>query len=157
MSLVICFGTDIDLFQEILGPPSWWIVGDGFAGCYAEQKSGLVAIHYRQAPDQAERLKALLMELPLAENGYTLEAGKMIYELKPDGANKGAALIRVMKDYPDLKPVMIGDDTTDEAAMSAAQDLGGLAIKVGPGQSVANIRLGTPHDVERYLKDWMSE
>lgn len=143
-------------FPAILNAPLNDLIAR-FEGCFAERKSGVIAVHFRQAPDAAAPLKAALEQLPLRDHGYSLEAGNMIFELKPDGADKGAALSEVMAVYPALTPVMIGDDTTDEAAMAAAQQLGGFAIRVGPGETVADLRLDTPQDVENYLRDWMSE
>jgi len=123
-------------------------------GCFAEDKASIVAIHYRAAPESKESLETALRTLPLSGHGYHLEAGKMIFELKPDGASKGAALAEEMHAHPDLIPVMIGDDTTDEAAMAAAQELGGIGVKVGAGKTCANIRLNSVEDVHALLKDW---
>jgi len=126
-------------------------------GSFAEPKASVIAVHYRAAPEHADGLRAALSALPLSAYGYHLEAGKMIFELKPDGASKGAALSRVMADYPDLTPVMFGDDTTDEAAMSAAQELGGLGIKVGAGETVADMRLNTCQAVHTLLRQWAAK
>lgn len=125
-----------------------------YPDCFAEQKTSVVAVHYRAAPDVHEALKTRLSALPLAAHDYHLEAGKMIFELKPNGASKGAALAKEMKNYPDLIPVMFGDDTTDEAAMAAAQDLGGIGVKIGAGESCADIRLNLVEDVHALLKTW---
>lgn len=126
------------------------------AGSFAEHKTSIVAIHYRAVPDKAESLEAALRALPLGDYGYHLEAGKMIFELKPDGASKGRTLKQVMKDYPDLVPVMFGDDTTDEGAMQAAQELGGMGVKVGSGPTCAKIRIDTVDAVNHILTSWAS-
>ena len=47
---------------------------------------------------------------------------------------------------------MIGDDTTDEAAMKEVLRLGGYAIKVGEGETAATHRLKEPRDVWRWLE-----
>ena len=63
----------------------------------------------------------------------------MVVEVKPAAAHKGAAL-RALASRPPFagrRPVMLGDDTTDEDAIAAAQALGGLGVKVGPGDSAA--------------------
>ena len=46
---------------------------------------------------------------------------------------------------------MLGDDTTDEDAIAAAQDLGGLGVKVGPGPSAARLRAPDPAAVRAWL------
>lgn len=123
-------------------------------GSFAEPKTAIVAVHYRAVPDKAESLEAALNDLPLQDYGYHLEAGKMIFELKPDGASKGRALQELMQDYPALTPIMFGDDTTDEAAMEAAQALGGIGVKVGDGPTCAKIRVASVDDVNDILTSW---
>jgi trehalose 6-phosphate phosphatase len=46
---------------------------------------------------------------------------------------------------------MFGDDTTDEDAFAAAQDLGGIAIKVGDGPTAARLRTPSPAAVHAWL------
>jgi trehalose 6-phosphate phosphatase len=46
---------------------------------------------------------------------------------------------------------MLGDDTTDEDAFAAAQTLGGLAVKIGPGASAARLRAPDPAAVRAWL------
>ena len=46
---------------------------------------------------------------------------------------------------------MLGDDTTDEDAFAAAQALGGLAVKVGPGPTAARLRAPDPAAVRAWL------
>ena len=51
------------------------------------------------------------------------------------------------------RPVMIGDDTTDEDAFRAANRLDGLTVKVGAGDTVAQYRLASVEAVHKYLKE----
>ena len=46
---------------------------------------------------------------------------------------------------------MLGDDATDEDAIAAAQALGGLGVKVGPGPSAARLRAPDPAAVRAWL------
>ena len=46
---------------------------------------------------------------------------------------------------------MLGDDTTDEDAIAAAQALGGLGVKVGPGATAARLRAPDPAAVRAWL------
>ena len=77
----------------------------------------------------------------------------MVVEVKPAAAHKGAALRRLAAAPPfaGRRPVMLGDDTTDEDAIAAAQDLGGLAVKVGPGPTAARLRAPDPAAVRAWL------
>lgn len=124
-------------------------------GVELEVKGPVVAVHYRKAP-QAEGL--LRDKLPsLIENfpDNTLQEGKCIFEIKPNGANKGTCIQEAMTRHPfkNRRPVMIGDDTTDEDAFKIVNTLGGVSIKVGTGQTRAQYRLSDVAAVYEYLKE----
>jgi trehalose 6-phosphate phosphatase len=80
--------------------------------------------------------------------------GKMVVEVKPEAAHKGSALRRMSQEAPFLgrRPIMVGDDATDEDAMRAAVELGGVAVKVGDGATVASLRAPTPSAVRAWLE-----
>jgi trehalose 6-phosphate phosphatase len=128
---------------------------EDLAGVRVEMKGEVIAVHYRGAPDAAgllaERLGAALEDRP----DYSLQHGKMVFETKPARAHKGAALSQLMACAPfsGRIPVMVGDDTTDEDAMKAALAADGLAVKVGDGPTVADIRLATPQGVWAWLQE----
>jgi trehalose 6-phosphate phosphatase len=67
----------------------------------------------------------------------------MVYEARPIGFDKGGALRAFMKEEPFIGriPIFIGDDRTDEDAFRAAQELGGVGIKLGPGETSARLRI----------------
>jgi trehalose 6-phosphate phosphatase len=46
---------------------------------------------------------------------------------------------------------MFGDDTTDEDAIGAAQDLGGLGVKIGDGPTAARLRAPDPAALRAWL------
>ncbi len=125
-----------------------------FPGTWAEPKGPVVAVHYRAAPGVEAALFDALADLVRHIEGYSLQQGKMVFETKPANAHKGRALERLMEEpaFAARIPVMIGDDTTDEDAMAVALRLGGLAIKVGSGDSVASYRLGAPEAVWDWLR-----
>jgi trehalose 6-phosphate phosphatase len=77
----------------------------------------------------------------------------MVVEVKPAAAHKGRALRRLAAQAPfaGRRPVMLGDDTTDEDAIAAAQALGGIGVKVGEGVSVARLRTPDPAAVRAWL------
>jgi len=51
------------------------------------------------------------------------------------------------------QPWMFGDDVTDEAAFEAVLALGGVAVKVGAGTSLAPYRLPDPAALRNWLKE----
>ena len=126
-----------------------------FLGTRVETKGPVLALHYRQAPEIADALGHALSGAGLSEAGYRIQHGKFVFEAKPEDANKGRALARMMQDAPfsGRRPVMIGDDTTDEDAFEAANSLGGLTVKVGAGDTVARHRLKDVGAVHAYLKE----
>lgn len=129
-------------------------LASGFAGAFVEDKGPICALHYRAAPDAGLALDEGARRIALGFSGYVVQHGKMVIELKPKRANKGAALRALMNQDPfsGRTAVMVGDDVTDEDAFHAAQDLGGLAVKVGEGETAADIRLASPDDVHDWLK-----
>lgn len=98
-----------------------------------EHKPHSMAIHFRAAPELAGPLRDKLDQLLLRHPQVEILAGKMIYELKRPGFDKGRAIVRLMRDSPfdSRLPVMIGDDITDEAAFAAVLRLGGEFFSVG--------------------------
>lgn len=123
------------------------------SGARLEEKGPVLAVHYRSSPQAGPHLLAGLESVLLDYPEYRLQSGKMVLEVKPSLADKGRALTRLMRQMPfaGRTPVMIGDDTTDEAAMSAALAEDGFAIKVGAGDTVAPYRLKDPQEVWAWL------
>lgn len=123
-------------------------------GLLLEPKRAGLALHFRQAP-QLEPLAHQMMRDALVPYGdaYVLQPGKMVFEIKPAGVDKGAAIAAFLEEAPfeGRMPVFLGDDLTDEKGFAVVNRLGGLSIKVGPGPSIANARLP---DVEAVL-DWL--
>ena len=121
-------------------------------GVVFERKGAVFALHYRAVPERGDALERdVIAALP---DGYRMEHGKRVVEAKPEGASKGEAVRRLMGMAPfaGRRPVMVGDDTTDEAGFAAAQELGGLGVKVGGGETCAHRRLGAPEDVLAALR-----
>ena len=79
--------------------------------------------------------------------------GHCVVEVKPRAVSKGHALQAFMQEAPfrGRSPLVIGDDVTDEDAFVAAQALGGIGVKVGPGPTQARHRLEDPSAVLEWL------
>ncbi|HEX8621877.1 MAG TPA: trehalose-phosphatase [Allosphingosinicella sp.] len=110
----------------------------GSAGLLVEDKPAGVALHYRLAPERERAVANFVADLA-GRSGLVLQLGKMVAELRPAGADKGAALRRLMAEPPfaGARPVFVGDDLTDEHAFEAAAELGGEGVLVGPARSTA--------------------
>mgnify|MGYP000052991904 FL=1 len=103
------------------------------AGVQLENKGVGVAIHYRNAPDRGPEVRhAATVEA--RARGLHLQPGHMVVELKGGDTDKGRALATFLTEAPfaGARPVMIGDDRTDEAAFRAAEAAGGFGILVDP-------------------------
>lgn len=122
-------------------------------GVRLELKGPVAALHYRAAPNAEAACLAAATTAAAHAPGLVSQAGKMVVEVKPAAAHKGTALRRLMQAPPfrGRRPVMLGDDTTDEDAIAAAQALGGLGVKVGPGESAAHWRTPSPATVRAWL------
>lgn len=122
-------------------------------GVRLEIKGPVAAVHYRAAPEAGPACLAAAQAAARTVPGHVMQAGKMVVEVKPATAHKGSALRRLCEVPPfaGRRPVMLGDDTTDEDAMAAAAELGGLAVKVGAGDSVAALRAADPAAVRAWL------
>jgi trehalose 6-phosphate phosphatase len=124
-------------------------------GVRLEPKGPILAFHYRAAPALAAELthevRALLPPYP----GYAMQMGKMVIELRPKGLHKGTAVRDLMQRPPfqGRRPIMVGDDATDEDAMAACLELGGTAVKVGREESVAPFRLADTKAVWTWLRE----
>jgi len=107
-------------------------------GVVIEEKPLGVAVHFRLAPDAADACREAV-ERVAAREALHIQQGKMVYEVRPGGADKGTALQEVMRAPPfaGTSPVVLGDDLTDEAAFAVARQLGGAAVLVGPARETA--------------------
>jgi trehalose 6-phosphate phosphatase len=122
-------------------------------GLLLETKRGAVALHYRQVPALEDLCLTTMAEAATQVDGMGLLRGKMVVELKPRGAGKGLALRAFLDERPFLqrRPWFFGDDVTDEAGFEVVQAAGGVAVKVGPGDTLAAHRLDDP----QALHDWL--
>lgn len=122
-------------------------------GLRLELKGPVAALHYRAAPEAEAACLAAADRAAAAAPGLVVQAGKMVVEVKPASAHKGRTLRRMMAETPfaGRRPVMLGDDATDEDAIAAAEALGGIGVKVGAGASAARLRAPDPAFVRAWI------
>ena len=88
-------------------------------------------------------------------NDWQLKAGKYVYELLPQGVDKGSAINHVLKHYhPHCRPIFIGDDVTDEAGFIAVQSYGDTSNKKGSDIKGIGVKVGCePTHAHYYVSD----
>ena len=124
-------------------------------GVLVEDKPLGIALHYREAP-AAEAACRIAVEQAAERSGLEIQPGKMVFELKPPGGNKGLALRRLMNEPPfaGTVPLFLGDDLTDEPGFDAAQELGGAGVLIGDrSPTVAEYRLDSVEEALAWLAD----
>ena len=121
-------------------------------GLILERKSSSVALHYRQSPDLAAACAAAVEEVVANNPGLVILPGKMVFELKPKGVDKGVAVRAFLEEAPfkGRTPIFAGDDVTDEHAFAVVNTLGGITLKIDDGETQAAYR------TDRHgLFDWL--
>jgi trehalose 6-phosphate phosphatase len=101
-------------------------------GILVEDKGAGLAVHYRNAPEARPSLEPQLRQVITGWEGFALRRGRKVLDVVPKAHSKatGLAWLMQMPAFKGRRPVMIGDDHGDEPAMAAAEDLGGLGLKV---------------------------
>ncbi|MFW5723457.1 MAG: trehalose-phosphatase [Halochromatium sp.] len=129
-------------------------------GVRIERKRFAVAVHVRQVSDaDLPRVQEAVDQARRNVDGLRKTAGKRVFELRPDvDWDKGRAvrwlLSELKLDGPDVLPLYLGDDETDEDAFRALRQIGGIGILVAEDArpSAADYRLRTPDEVEALLR-----
>ena len=132
-------------------------IGD-IPGALVERKRYAVAIHFRRVdPDRVDEIDIAVERAVSDHDGLRRTAGKMIFELRPDlDWDKGRALEFLLEqlhlDHPDIVPVYVGDDDTDEDALQVVRH-GGLGVIVGDENrpTAAHLRLDDPGETMTFL------
>jgi trehalose 6-phosphate phosphatase len=132
-------------------PPDAWLIAaaalaEAFPGAILERKARGFALHYRLAEAAGPVFHAVLRALVDSHPGFQLLPAHMLWEVRPLGADKGDAVVRLMERAPfkGRLPVFIGDDVTDEDGMRASRRLGGAGFRV-------DAAFGDPDGVRAWL------
>ena len=112
-------------------------------------------LHYRAEPALEGVCREAMSKATADLEGVHVLAGKMVVEARLDASDKGRAVRAIMAEAPfaGRRPVVAGDDVTDEDAFVAINALGGLSIKVGDGETAASHRAENTEAFLRWLDD----
>ncbi|MGD8589991.1 MAG: trehalose-phosphatase [Chromatiales bacterium] len=128
-------------------------------GAWLERKRFMIAVHYRQVADaDLERLTALVDKAHRSYPRLRRTAGKKLFELRPDiDWDKGRALSWLLSelklDKPDVMPIYLGDDQSDEDAFRTLHGRGiGVLVSDRPRQSLAVYRIEDTRQVIGLLR-----
>jgi trehalose 6-phosphate phosphatase len=125
-----------------------------------EDKGCSVAVHWRMAQAEEGRVRALVEDLAARlGSDYRIQYGKMVAEILPALSGKGQIIARFMEEapYAGKVPVFIGDDLTDENGFDTVNRLGGVAVRIGDGETVARYRLPSVSALAETLGRWADE
>lgn len=129
-------------------------------GVFIEPKRYALAVHYRLVPQREfPKVERAVRELAQRYQDLLLSEGKAVYEFRPNVEwDKGKAVLWLLRalglDRPDVVPIYLGDDLTDEDAFRALARRG-FGIVVGdPGgrPTAAEYGLADCGEVERFLR-----
>ncbi len=109
-----------------------YTVADTVPGILVEDKGVGLAVHYRHAPEARPVLELELKRLVKHWQSFDVRPGRKVLDVVPKAHSKGTGLAWLMQmpAFKGRRPVMIGDDHGDEPALEAAENLGGLGLKV---------------------------
>lgn len=127
-----------------------------FPGVRVEPKGATASVHWREAPG-VERALAAELDRILRDGPSHLEVsrGRKVFEICPRHVSKGAAIevLTGLAAFQGRRPIMIGDDVSDESAFAAVERLGGIGFRVRGetfGPDVADFT--SP----RQVREWLS-
>ena len=114
-----------------------------------------MALHFREHPELADNALTIMQAIGHDFNDWQLKAGKCVYELLPQGVDKGSAINHVLRNYhPHCRPIFIGDDVTDEAGFIAVQSYGDTSNKKGSDIKGIGVKVGCePTHAHYYVSD----
>jgi trehalose 6-phosphate phosphatase len=122
---------------------------DSIPGVRVEMKPAGLAVHVRGASEaDGQAATSLVRDIASRTPGAFSIDGKLVIEISVRPLDKGSALRTLIEADPGRRVLFAGDDVTDESAMAVLRPED-IAIRVGPGPSVATFRVpGPPEMVE---------
>lgn len=131
-------------------------IAERHPGALVEDKGAALALHWRGAPGAADDLRAFAAAALPWLQGYRVQPGDHVVELRPASADKGDAIAAFLGEAPfkARRPVFAGDDLTDEHGFEVVNARDGLSVLVGGRKgSAARFGLRDPADVLGWLSD----
>ncbi|WP_052738961.1 trehalose-phosphatase [Pontibacter korlensis] len=136
----------------------------GIEGALVERKRYAIAVHYRNVPEeQVNQVIEVAQDVIAKHDELKPGPGKKIMELKPNlDWHKGKAVHWLMEELdlnkPDIIPLYIGDDLTDEDAFAALQGQGiGILVGEHDEETAATYRLESVDEVQVFLEALIQE
>ncbi len=116
-------------------------------GAWVERKPSSVVVHVREAdPERGTAALEAALERQATLVGHEFHEGSNVLELMARPTDKGRGLDALRAEHSARAVVYLGDDVPDEDAFSRLGP-GDMAVKVGPGPSIASHRLAGPEAV----------
>ncbi len=133
-------GAPLERADKQLAPPAdAWIaaaqrLADAHPGALVERKALGFTLHYRAVPEEGPLFRDALSAMLAGSPTFELLAGRLVWEVRPRGVDKGTAVRALMAGPPfaGRLPLFIGDDVTDEDGMRVARAMGGAGLQVAP-------------------------
>ncbi len=134
---------------------------DGIPGARVERKHFSIAVHYRNVRENAvPKVERAVGEVTARHRELRRLDGKKVYELLPNiDWNKGKAVAWLSETLGlefrsgGIRPIYIGDDSTDEDAFRALEQRGiGILVSEQSQPTAARYSLSEPAEVERFLR-----
>lgn len=131
-------------------------IASRYPGVTVEPKLASVALHVRNA--SAEDGAAALADAEAAAQSWDAEAtaGKAVLEFAVITTDKGEAIDILRERTGSTTVIYFGDDVTDEKAFRRMRGAD-VAVKVGPGETLAGFRVAAPEDVSAALELLLDE
>ena len=127
-------------------------------GAQLERKKYSIAVHYRNVADaDLDAVGSAVADVLARHSKLRDLPGKKVHDLQPRiDWDKGKALLHVLRtlglDRPDVLPIYIGDDITDEDAFAVLRGRGiGIVVRDESRQTVASLAVDSPAEVHRFL------
>ncbi len=131
---------------------------EAIPGALVERKYLSIATHYRLVdPARAPEVESIVDAVHARHRSLRKTSGKKVFELQPDiDWDKGQAVLWLLQalqlDRPDVLPIFVGDDLTDEDAFRVLRDRGlGIVVRDAARPTAARYALDDTDQVREAL------